>query len=163
MKKVLCYFGLFFLVILLLIPPALRIFAKNMYPEEEKPKLVVNILNCNKETESVFSSYANTTPQTFQYKIKGNYVYNLNNEDNNSTSQDENKNSEGTNSTENELIYLIRKNALVTYDEETDLTTYQITFWEGTDYTGDLHNFKDMETLQNYLTSLKFSCVTSSY
>ena len=162
MKKVLCYFGLFFLIILLLIPPGLRIFAKNLYPEEEKPKLVVNILNCNKETESVFSSYANTTPQTFQYKIKGNYV--LNNENNSNVDTEENLDGViQTNEPENELIHLIRKNALVTYDEESDLTTYQITFWEGSDYTGDLRNFKDMEKIQKYLIELKFSCTTSSY
>lgn len=70
-KKILCYFSLVVLTILLFIPALFRLIFK-----EEKPTVkedVVSILNCEKSEESVRSTFLNDTPKNILYKIKGNY------------------------------------------------------------------------------------------
>ena len=73
MIRRLCYVSLVLLVILLLTPPLLRAFVKEKEENPEPPK-VVTVLSCEKENESVSSTFLNQDPQNLLYKIKGNYT-----------------------------------------------------------------------------------------
>lgn len=71
--KKLCYVALVILIILLLMPPAFRLFVKDKNSGEVKEEDVVIILNCNNSTESITSTFLNGKPGTLTYKIRGNY------------------------------------------------------------------------------------------
>ena len=70
-NKIICYISLFFLVVLLFLPKALRIFVKEKDPSEEK---IVELLNCNKTDESVSSTFLNGEPQIIHYQIFGDHT-----------------------------------------------------------------------------------------
>lgn len=57
MKKILCYVAIVLLLILIILPPMLRIFVKE--EAYEPPKDVVSLLNCNKDDESISMPYLN--------------------------------------------------------------------------------------------------------
>ena len=70
-NKVLCYVGLVFLVILLIIPPLFRLIFKEK--QEEVKKDVITTMKCSKENEEVASTFLNDEPQVIQYSIIGDF------------------------------------------------------------------------------------------
>ncbi len=151
MKNFLCYVGIVFLIGMIALPPLLRAFVKKN--EDSKP-VIIDILNCNGENDSIFASYTDKKIQKYQYKIKGNYL--INNED---TSNKE----EGATDTENELLYTSKKYGEVFYDEENELTQYTIDFVNFGDIPTEFSNATEPERFQTYLTSLKYSCTITNY
>ena len=73
-KKVLCYFGLVVLVILLFIPWVFRLVFKEKAPVVKKE--VVTVLSCEKSGESIRSTFVNDEPMSILYKIVGSYEMN---------------------------------------------------------------------------------------
>ena len=67
----LSYICLVFLIILLLLPPILRLFGKNLYNKEVKKKDEIVILTCNKKDEGISSTFLNGEPQNLEYRING--------------------------------------------------------------------------------------------
>ena len=70
-KKILCYFGLVVLNILLFAPMICRIAFKDTKPKVKEDVIV--ILNCEKTDESVRSTFVNDEPINISYNIRGNY------------------------------------------------------------------------------------------
>jgi hypothetical protein len=70
-KKILCYFGLVILNILLFAPMICRIAFKDTKPKTKED--VITILNCEKTDESVRSTFVNDEPINISYNVKGNY------------------------------------------------------------------------------------------
>ena len=72
LKIILCYFSLLVLIVLLLLPPALRMLVN----EKKEPEVVkaVTILSCERDKESISSTFLNQDPQNILYKLKGNYT-----------------------------------------------------------------------------------------
>ena len=70
-KIFLSYFTLVILVILLFAPMLTRIFFKEKAPEPKKDEVIV--LSCEKQDESVSSSFVNGEPRNISYHITGNY------------------------------------------------------------------------------------------
>lgn len=71
MKKVLCYLALVVLVILIILPPALRIFVKDD-GSDAKPKDVVELLSCKKSNESISMPYKNGALTSIKYTVVDN-------------------------------------------------------------------------------------------
>lgn len=69
-KRVLCYIALVFLVILLFTPMVFKIVFKDEKKQETK-KDVITSLKCEKDIESISSSFKNDIPQNASYRIKG--------------------------------------------------------------------------------------------
>lgn len=80
-NKILCYFGIFFLTILLIIPPLFRLIFKE--EKKEIKKDIVTTMKCNREMEEVDSTFLNNEPQAIQYSIIGNYLPKENETDSN--------------------------------------------------------------------------------
>ena len=78
-KRILCYFGLVILFILLLTPPLLRLFVSEDSGKETK-KVEYIALNCTKGDESISATFADGVPQNIMYKVNGNLVDNSLNE-----------------------------------------------------------------------------------
>ena len=74
LKRVLCYFGLVFLTILLFVPMIFRMVFKEQKKEVKED--VITILSCQKDDESVRSTFLNDDPQSILYQIRGNYELN---------------------------------------------------------------------------------------
>ena len=69
MKKILCYVAIVLLIILIILPPALRLFVKDDYIEEV-PKDVIELLMCTKEAESINMPYKNGLLTMIKYSFK---------------------------------------------------------------------------------------------
>lgn len=83
--KISCYVSLVVLNILLFLPMLLRTFVP---PEPPKPKDVITVLSCDKDGESISSTFFNGAPQNIMYTVAGNII-------------DDNKPDEETNELEN--------------------------------------------------------------
>lgn len=66
-KKILCYVALVVLVILIILPPALRLFVKDDVSDTTKD--VVVLLTCNKGDEEINMSYKNGTLMNIKYSF----------------------------------------------------------------------------------------------
>ncbi len=89
MNKFLCGFGIFILVILILLPPTLRIFVpKEEEVEEEKEELIVRALSCNGDNYIARTSYENDNVQMIL--IKKNIISTDKEEENNEEVPSEN-------------------------------------------------------------------------
>ena len=111
-SRLLCYVGLIFLIVLLLLPPGLRIFGKDLYKKEEKKKDEVIVLSCTKKDESISSTFLNGEPQNIDYRIKGDYSVNIDSE---STEED---------TVKNELLGYIKPYAQSEYDTNENQTIF---------------------------------------
>lgn len=83
MKNVLLYMALFVLIILLLLPVGLRLFAKDLYGEKPSSKKddVMISMKCIKSNETIKMTYLNDKPYSFWYQIVGEVNITPGNED----------------------------------------------------------------------------------
>jgi len=165
MKNVLLYIALFLLIVLLFLPLGLRIFGKNLYKENEEVKKVVELLSCNKSNETISSTFLNSIPQNFQYKVKGNYLATIlpDSQEEIETADKNDMNNEKESINENELITVIQKYSKVTYDDGKDISTFTIELNKVTDYPAELSNFKSLQDQTDYLKTLGFSCTKNTF
>ncbi len=172
MKNILLYFALFFLVVLLLLPVGLRIFAKDLYKKSNNEKQTVSWLTCNKTGETVSSTFLNGAPYNFKYKIKGKYLVMDSNENESNTADELNlldgnydleteKVLGDTNETEtdNNIVYDLQKYASITYDENEDISTFTLELNKYQTLPSELSKFKNLDSQKNYLSELGFSCM----
>ena len=75
--RIICYISLVILIILLLLPVSLRIFAKDHVTDDDKPvsRSEVIVLNCNKADETINSTFSGNQPHNILYKVNL-YKYN---------------------------------------------------------------------------------------
>lgn len=140
MKNVLLGISLVLLIILLLLPPSLRWFASDLYKDnEEKPKDVVTVLNCVKDDETINTTYFNDNPYNYQYTVIGNILENDN--DNNL------------------IIQNIKRYASPSYDEISNITTYQMVLSSVEISVESLKNYTySPEDQESYYQSIGFTC-----
>ena len=153
MKKFLLWILLILLIGFLILPPGLRWFGKNLYKEkEEEKKDVVTVLTCQKNEDSINTTYFNDAPYDFRYVVKGNYTL-------------ENDNTEDldlTNTFDNSIIYDIRNNSIVNYKEDNDTTEFHIILSSVEMVNDKLSNYiKLPEEQQKYYMSMGFHCTIS--
>lgn len=113
MKNFLLYLAMIILIVLLFLPKGLRLFAKDLYKETEKPKDVIESLSCNKLNESMNISYLNGKTYNLSYNITGNYEFETDNTETESTNQ--------LNPTKD-----LRGVATIDYNQVADMTTFKI-------------------------------------
>ena len=155
LKKVFCYFGLVILTILLFLPLAFKIIFKEK--EEEVPQNVVEMLTCEKDGESISSSFKNGDPYNLLYMVRGDFSNKSDIEEIPDTEEakgDENKDAvEYT-----QLLNKIYNQASFTYDEEKNISSFSVN-------VSNIRSLMDYElifiTINNqeyYYTSLGFNC-----
>ena len=131
MKNLLLYLALFFLIILLFIPPVFRLTMKDMYKREEKPKDVYGMLYCEKNDENINESYLNYKPYGLKYNYKSDKEILINDGENNETGQ----------ISENSIVNDIYDYSNINFNSESN--------WY--EYTVDLNNISEIpEKLVNY-------------
>lgn len=145
---ILCYVGLFFLVILLIMPPVFRLVFKEK--KEEVKKNVVVTMRCNKENEEVNSTFLNDEPQVIQYSIIGDYSI-----------KNESETNEKTESTlpPSEIITKFAEFGNIVYHEENNTSVLKVVVSQArgsADYELLLRN---QPTQEEYFKSQGFSCI----
>lgn len=152
MKKALCYFGLFFLVVLLFVPMVFKIVFK-----EKKAKKVPDTLIrlvCKKNDEKISSTFFNDKPQNILYTIPGSNIENDNLE------KEEDIKPENTDDIkENNLVLKKFLNySSLEFDEEKNI--YSINISVGiTNGTLDYEViFNNIDSQEDYFVSEGFSC-----
>lgn len=150
MKKFFLWVLLILLIGFLLLPPALRIFGKDLYKKvEEEKKDVVTVLNCKKGEDSINTTYLNDKPYDFRYYVKGNH-----------TIENENAENIDIESTfDNSIIYDIRNNSMINYNNDKDTTEFHIIL-SSVELTSDqLSNYTKLpEEQQKYYIAMGFYC-----
>lgn len=68
MKKMLCYVALIVLIVLIILPPALRIFVKEEVLDDV-PRDVVELLNCTRDDEEINMPYKNGMLTSIKYRF----------------------------------------------------------------------------------------------
>lgn len=68
MKKILCYVALVVLIVLIILPPALRIFVKDD-GSDDKPRDVMELLNCKRGEEEINMPYKNGGLTSIKYRF----------------------------------------------------------------------------------------------
>lgn len=68
MKKILCYVALVVLIVLIILPPALRIFVKDD-GSDDKPRDVVELLTCTRGEEEINMPYKNGGLTSIKYRF----------------------------------------------------------------------------------------------
>lgn len=150
MKNILLYFAIFILVILLFLPPGLRLFAKDIYKDLEKKNDIIETLNCNKLNETMNISYLNGEPYSLSYTIMGNFSTAL-------ESVDENQ------STELIIVEDLRNYGSIEYNDAADLTTIRVGFKNFTDIPNSLSLYaKTIDEERDFLLENSFSCTKNS-
>ncbi len=160
MKNVLLYLALFILVILLLLPPGLRLFGKDLYNEPKfvKPKDILEILSCTKINESISSTFMNGKPLNIKYEINGNFVPEETNDE--KENQDINPD-EVDNEEKNQIIEGLKKYADIKYDEAKNSTKFQIGLDSFDTVPEEMQIFnKSINEMNAYYSELSFSCTT---
>lgn len=148
MKKVLLWIALVFLIILVLIPPALRLFGKNLYIKVEEKKDVVTVLNCLKNEENISTTYLNDVPYNFKYTLNGNY----------SNDREESEKDEYYD-VQNAIVNDIKNTVTSTYNKMTDITTFSIVLTMVEMQKESMKNYvKNPKEQQDYYHSIGFIC-----
>ena len=147
------------------LPLGLRIFGKDLYKKSEETKKVVELLSCNKSNETISSTFLNSVPQNFQYKVKGNYLETLvpDSQEEIEVADENDVNNKNDSLNDNELITVIQKYSKVTYDDAKDISTFTIELNKVTDYPTELSNFKSLQSQTDYLKTLGFSCTKNTF
>lgn len=149
-NRILCYIGLTILIILLLLPPMLRLFGKNLYIKEQVKKDELIILRCNKQNESISSTFLNKEPQYIDYIIKGDYSVKVEEENNDVVEVEE--------TNKNTFMDIIKPYAKINYDNTTDKTTFKVHVDDLKQYRDYIILFSNIENQQNYYVSQAFYC-----
>ena len=166
-KKIrfICYISLFFLVILLFLPPALRILVKEEEPEVVK---IVTVLTCNKTNESISSTFLNDVPQNILYKITGNYLVNNNSdilETNNADEITSNQNEVGVVADnqnnalgEGSFLELIKPISQISYDDVNNISSFRVNMTSLKELVNYQNDFNTIAAQETYFASLNFTC-----
>ncbi len=151
MKNVLLWIALFLLIIFLLIPPALRLFGKDLYKNVKKEKDVLEVLQCTKLNETISETYLNGNAHNLLYSVKGNYEnVDLSILEDSSIFKD--------------MMYDIKGAATITYDETKDLTSFKVDLSSLNPLPGGLSKYtQKMNEQKIFYTNQKFSCTTQKY
>lgn len=150
MKNFLMYILIIVLVFMLLLPPGLRMFGKNLYNEKNNQKKDndVYVLRCTGLSETINTSYMNDKPYNFQYLVKGNYI-DLDNQNNEIL---------------NYIVVDIKNYSELSYNDEDDTTEYRIAFNEMENIPETLMTYSMKYDEQNaYYTEHGFNCTKISY
>ena len=169
MKNLLLYISLFLLVILLLLPPGLRLFGKNLYKEKKisKQQDVLEILNCTKINETIDTSFLNGNAYNIKYEISGNQVEEneeKNDENEKVTGTDDNENITDTNENKISIKDDFKEYAEIKYIEEKNLTEYRIALNTIENVKEKLNNYtKTISEMSSFYEELSFSCIIQKY
>lgn len=179
--RIICYISLVFLVILIFIPPLLRLLIE----EKEEVKVnVVMVLNCNKLDESINSTFLNDKPKNLMYTIKGDLTVtetpdesNENDDssqvttsldDNNVTSVD-NDNSQNVNngtstklSDEITLYEMLKPYSSVSYDNVEEATVLRSVISDFMVYSEYASFFASIDSQEQLFQSKGFTCTRST-
>ena len=147
MKKILLYFTLFLLVVLLFTPPLLRMLVSDKKEAPEKPKDIYDVIDCrNNRNELINETFLNSKAYSLLYVVPIDVETDLDN------SLDE----------EWELLPL-RSYASLTENEEEKTHSYRIEFGNLED-AGILNNYsKEIDSQVAYYQSLGFTCTKTSF
>ena len=156
-NRLLCYIGLFFLVVFLLLPPALRWFGKNLYVKEKVKKDEVLVLSCNKTGEKLDSSFLNGEPQNIKYTVKGNHSTTINKEEENTGDT----NTQVT--SKNNLMELISPYAKIEYDQEENKTIFSVKVSDLKVLENYTPLFSSVSNQEEYFSSQAFYCEKRVY
>ena len=158
--SILCYIGLVILFILLLLPPMLRLFGKDLYVQkEEKKRDEVIILTCDKQDENINATFLNGDPQIIEYRIKGDYSVVVSDEIENIKEElgDESEKKEVS------FIELIRPFAKIDYKEENNETSFKVKVSDLKELEEYNSIFNTFDNQQKYFLDQKFSCQKTNY
>ena len=183
--KIICYISLVVLNILLFLPPACRLFAKEKVSVIKDD--VVSVLNCSKDEESINATFLNGNPSNIFYKIKGNYTE-IENPDEGSdepletdaetdeskstvaqTGIVENPTDDGENNSQqidlsaSSLTDIFKNVSRVTYDEEAGVTSMEVYVDSlvSSDYFASI--FNNVNTQKIYYEEKGFSCTKTDF
>lgn len=148
-NRPLCYVCLVFLILLLLLPPALRIFGKNLYVKEERKKDEVIVLICNRKNEAISSTFFNGTPQNINYSIVGDYSVKVDEKDETTS--------------ENSLMDIIRPFSQIEYNRNENKTIFKVKVSDLKEIRDYVVLFSTLENQQNYYNSQAFYCDKTVY
>ena len=152
----LCYLGLGVLVFLLLLPVALRLFGKNLYEKKEVKKDVVTLLNCNKKSETVSSTFLNEDPKNLNYKIGGDYsTVQINDTDEQEIDM--------SSKTATVFIELIKDYAKIEYSHIDNATSFNVDVKDLKQVPNYVGIFSSIENQNKYFSSQGFSCTITNY
>ena len=170
-NKTICYISLFFLVILLFLPKALRLFVADVEIIQEK---IIEVLTCNKNNENISSTFLNGVPQNLQYKIAGDYTVTTNPDelnpmiypddvdstlypDENVVTQNEQVISPNP-SVSNELIDVIRSYSTLDYKIDENVTTIRTEMSNLKNLAFYTNNLSTIDLQNSYFSSVGFTC-----
>lgn len=166
MKNILLSLALFALVILLLLPPLLRLFGKNLYADKKNNNIQdeYEMLKCSKINETISVSFVNGKTYNIKYEISGNHAVDesINEEVIDSKElPDETENLEEEKIPVNSLIEDFKDYAEIKYKEDTNLTEFIISMNKFDTTPEKLSNHaKTIDEVKNYYSELSFSCTT---
>lgn len=171
MKNILLYLALFILIILLLLPPGLRMFGKNLFSGKKVSTIKdeLEILSCTKINESISTTFMNGKAYNIKYEISGNHVSAVETEE-----IEENKlpdetsendlNSEINHEVQNSIIDDFTDYAQIKYIEDKNLTEYRIAVNLLDVIPEKLQNHtKSISEVESFYRDLSFSCTKQKY
>ena len=146
----LCYVGLVILITLLLAPPLLRWFGKDLFVEEEIKRDELIILNCNKQNETVRSTFLNGIPKNIEYSITGNHSVSVDDttSDNTQTSTDN----------KNNFMKIIKPYSKIEYNSDDNITIFRAETSAIRENINYVTLFASVENQQEYFDSQAFYC-----
>lgn len=160
MKNVLLYFALVILVFLLLLPPGLRLFGRNLYSERniKKQDNTLEILDCNKINESISTSFVNGKAYNIKYTISGNHVPEK------EISDEENPDEGIVDINKNNIIEDLKGYAESIYLEEKNITEFRVDLNMIDSIPLELQNYtKSIGEMSSFYGELSFSCTSQKY
>lgn len=150
MKKILCYVAIVLLIILIVLPPALRIFVKDE-GTAEIPKDVIELLTCTKNDESISMPYKNGVLTMIKYSFKeqtNSDIFSFNGDTNNYGD---------VNETET-IKSVLEKNPNTQKETNNGEVTYKLEMNESNSVQiADTYKGSS-EVMKNYYTNLGYSC-----
>lgn len=150
MKNFLLYVAMFFLFVLLLLPPGLRLFAKDLYEKKEVKQDLVESLSCNKLNESINISYLNGKAYNFTYNKSGDF----------STVMGQTFNEDDVEYNKLNIIRDIKDFATIDYSKINDITKFSISFSSFTNLPESLMTYAKTPSEEiDLLAENGFSCI----
>lgn len=153
-KKVLCYFSLVILTILLFLPLAFKIIFRE--EKEEVPVDVVEMLSCEKAEESISSSFKNGEPQNILYKVKGDFSNKGEEEMVEEVFPDGEESSSDT--SYYPLLQKIRGYSEITYDEAEGISSFRVSSSSMKSIPDYDISFSSVNNQEYYYSTIGFSC-----
>ena len=166
MKHNLCYVGLVVLIILLITPPMLRLLVEE---KKEDAKKVYIALVCNKEGESINSTFEDGKPQNIMYRIQGNVTNNPDEVDNamvdasTSTPVPTPNYSNGVIRDTDTVVDVLARFAAFEYNDQQNFSELRVaysSFPSTEDYTAA---FSTINAQEKFYTSRGFSCTQNEF